>query len=57
MRKRETREKVAVERAKTSAIKEPHQRSWKYYFAGAPAIPADFPKRIRDKPPEKVDPF
>jgi len=57
MRKRETREKVSVERAKTSVTKKPRLRSWKDYFAGAPPLPADFPKRIRDGRPEKVDTF
>jgi len=29
-------------------------RSWKEYFASAPRLPADFPKRLRDRAPEPV---
>jgi hypothetical protein len=49
MPKRETAKLVRVGRARP--------RSWKEYFARAPRLPADFPKRIRDRRPEKVNPL
>jgi hypothetical protein len=49
MPKRETAKPVKVRRARP--------RSWKEYFAAAPRLPADFPKRIRDRRPEKVKPL
>jgi hypothetical protein len=35
----------------------PRPRSWKEYFATAPRLPADFPKRLRDRRLEKVKPL
>jgi hypothetical protein len=49
MPKRETAKVLKIGRART--------RSWKEYFASAPRLPAGFPKRIRDRRPEKVDPL
>jgi hypothetical protein len=57
MRKRETREKVSVERVKTSTTKKLRPRLQKDYFAGAPPLPEDFPKRLRDLRPERIKPF
>jgi hypothetical protein len=32
-------------------------RSWKDYFARTPRLPTDFIKRLRDAPPEDVEPI
>ena len=48
---------VLIERRGDSVILTPRPRSWKEYFASAPRLPADFPKRLRDRPPEKVEPL
>ncbi len=50
-------EEVLIERHGDSIILTPRPRSWKEYFAIAPRLPSDFPKRIRDSRPEKVDPL
>jgi hypothetical protein len=43
------------ETVKLTKIGRVRPRTWKDYFANAPRLPADFPKRIRDRRPEKVD--
>jgi antitoxin VapB len=50
-------DEVLIERRGDSVILTPRPRSWKEYFASAPRLPADFPKRIRDRRPEKVEPL
>ena len=50
-------DEVLIERDGDRIILTPRPRSWKEYFATAPRLPADFPKRLRDKPPEKVEPL
>jgi hypothetical protein len=45
------------ETARTVKVLTPRPRSWKEYFATAPRLPADFPKRLRDRRPEKVKPL
>jgi len=45
------------ETAKVFKIATPRPRSWKEYFATAPRLPADFPKRLRDSRPENVAPI
>jgi hypothetical protein len=39
---------------KASKARGDRSRSWKEYFANAPRLPDDFPRRIRDRPPEKI---
>jgi antitoxin VapB len=48
---------VLIERDGEKVILTPRPRSWKEYFATAPRLPADFPRRIRDRRPEKVEPL
>ncbi len=48
-------DEVLIERDGDSVILTPRPRSWKEYFASAPRLPADFPKRLRDRRPEKVE--
>jgi antitoxin VapB len=50
-------DEVLIERNGDSVILTPRPRSWKEYFASAPRLPSDFPKRLRDKRPEKVEPL
>jgi len=50
-------EEVLIEQRGDSVILTPRPRSWKEYFATAPRLPADFPKRLRDRRPEKVEPL
>ena len=47
----------SIERDGDGAIPTPRPRSWKEYFASAPRLPAGFPKRLRDRRPEKVEPL
>jgi len=47
-------DEVVIERDGASLILTPRPRSWKEYFATAPRLPADFPKRLRDRLPEGV---
>ncbi len=48
-------DEVLIERDGDSVILTPCPRSWKEYFASAPRLPADFPKRLRDRRPQKVE--
>jgi len=50
-------DEVFIERDGDSIILTPRPRSWKEYFASAPRLPADFPKRLRGRRPEKVEPL
>lgn len=50
-------DEVLIEREGEKVILTPRPRSWKEYFATAPKLPADFPRRIRDRRPEKVEPL
>ena len=50
-------DEVLIERDGDRIVLTPRPRSWKEYFATAPRLPADFPKRLRDRPPEKVEPL
>jgi len=50
-------DEVVIERDGEKVILTPRPRSWKEYFATAPKLPADFPRRIRDRRPEKVEPL
>jgi antitoxin VapB len=50
-------DEVLIEREGEKVILTPRPRSWKDYFATAPRLPADFPRRIRDRRPEKVEPL
>ncbi|WP_424665360.1 antitoxin [Candidatus Binatus sp.] len=50
-------DEVLIERDGEKVILTPRPRSWKEYFATAPRLPADFPRRIRDRRPEKVEPL
>jgi antitoxin VapB len=50
-------DEVFIAREGESILLTPRPRSWKEYFASAPRLPADFPKRVRDKRPEKVEPL
>ena len=52
-----TTDEVVIERDGEKVILTPRPRSWKEYFATAPKLPADFPRRIRDRRPEKVEPL
>jgi hypothetical protein len=45
------------ETAKPTKIGGVFPRSWKEYFASAPRLAYDFPKRLRDRRPEKVKPL
>ncbi len=46
-------DEVFIEPDGDSVILTPRPRSWKEYFASAPRLPAGFPKRLRDRRPEK----
>jgi antitoxin VapB len=48
---------VFIERDGERVILTPRLRSWKDYFAHAPQLPADFPERLRDAPPEDAEPL
>jgi antitoxin VapB len=48
---------VFIERDGERVILTPRLRSWKDYFARAPRLPADFPKRLGDAPPEDAEPL
>jgi antitoxin VapB len=50
-------DEVLIERDGDSIVLTPRPRSWKEYFATAPRLPADFPKRIHDRAPENVEPL
>jgi len=50
-------DEVLIERDGEKVILTPRPRSWKEYFETAPRLPADFPRRIRDRRPEKVEPL
>ena len=50
-------DEVLIERDGEKVILTPRPRSWKEYFATAPRLPADFPRLIRDRRPEKVEPL
>ena len=50
-------DEVLIERVGDGVILTPHPRSWKEYFASAPRLPAGFPKRLRDRRPEKAEPL
>jgi len=50
-------DEVLIEREGERVILTPRPRSWKEFFATAPRLPASFPKRIRDRRPEKVEPL
>ncbi len=50
-------DEVLIERDGDSVILTPRPRSGKEYFASAPRLPADCPKRLRDRRPEKVEPL
>lgn len=50
-------DEVLIERRGDRVILTPLPRSWKEYFATAPKLPADFPRHIRDRRPEKVEPL
>ena len=45
------------ETARVVKIVTPRPRTWKEYFASAPRLPADFPKRLRDRRAENVEPL
>jgi len=45
------------ETAKVSKAGKSRPRSWKEYFASAPRLSSNFPKRLRDRRPEKVEPL
>lgn len=49
-------DEVSIEREGEKVILTPRPRSWKEYFATVPRLP-DFPKPMRDRPPEKVEPL
>src|SRR5712692_9942735 len=48
---------VFIAREGETIVLTPRAHSWKEYFASAPRLPADFPKRLRDRPAEKVEPL
>lgn len=50
-------EEVYIERDGERVILTPRLRSWKDYFARPPRLPADFPERLRDAPPEDAEPL
>ena len=50
-------DEVLIERDGDRIVLTPRPRSWKEYFATAPRLPVDFPKRIHDRAPEKVEPL
>jgi antitoxin VapB len=50
-------DEVFIEPDGNRVILTPCLRSWKEYFATAPRLPADFPKRLRDKRARKVKPL
>jgi antitoxin VapB len=50
-------DEVLIQRDGDSLILTPRPRSWKECFATAPRLPADFPKRLRDRSAEKVNPL
>jgi antitoxin VapB len=50
-------DEVFIEPDGNRVILTPCFRSWKEYFATAPRLPADFPKRLRDKRARKVQPL
>jgi len=47
-------DEVFIERDGDRVILTPHPHSWKEYFASAPRLSTDFPKRIRDRRAEKM---
>jgi len=50
-------DEVFIERDGERVVLTPHPRSWKEYFAKPPRLPRDFPNRLRDKKPDKVEPL
>jgi antitoxin VapB len=50
-------DEVLIERDGERLILTPRPRSWKDYFARATRLPADFPERLPDPPPEDVEPL
>ncbi len=46
---------VFIEREGDRIVLTPRPRSWKEYFATAPRLPSDYPDRLPDAPPEKVE--
>lgn len=49
-------DEVFIESEGDKVILTPRPRSWKEYFATVPRLP-DFPKPLRDRRPEKVEPL
>jgi len=52
-----TCDEVFIEHDGDRVVLTPRPRSWKEYFARAPRLPADYPERVPDSPPEKVEPL
>ncbi|HYL60933.1 MAG TPA: type II toxin-antitoxin system VapB family antitoxin [Candidatus Acidoferrales bacterium] len=50
-------DEVLIERDGERVILTARPRTWHEYFKRAPQLPADYPKRIRDQAPEKVEPL
>jgi hypothetical protein len=48
---------VKRETAKVFKFGRARPRTWKEYFASAPRLPVDVPKRLRDRRPERVEPL
>jgi antitoxin VapB len=52
-----TCDEVFIERDGKRVILTPRPHSWKEYFARARGLPADYPERLPDSPPEEVEPL
>jgi antitoxin VapB len=52
-----TCDEVFIERDGERIVLTPRPRTWKEYFARAPRLLADYPERVPDSPPEKVEPL
>ncbi len=50
-------DELYIEREGERVILTPKPRSWKEYFARTALLPADYPEKLPDQPPEKVEPL
>jgi antitoxin VapB len=48
-------DEVFIERQGERIILTPKPRSWKEYFAAPASLPADYPEKLLDGPPEDVE--
>ena len=48
-------DEVFIERQGERIILTPKPRTWKEYFATRASLPADYPEKLLDEPPEDVE--